>query len=102
LKKTYKQITPTLEQVIVENDNGSRLSFLNGVIQMDTTEKFMAARGPVQGSIMLIIVDYAHYHINSKAIEEWIAQFDGAIRQEGMTITFDNEVDRTAFMLRWA
>jgi hypothetical protein len=101
MKKTYSQITPDLNQVIVEHDDGTRLSFLNRVLQMETNEKFMAARGPVHGSCLLIIVDYAYYHVNSPEISDWIRQFDGAVRQEGMVITFDDDADRTAFVLRW-
>ena len=101
MKKTYSQITPDLEQVTVENDDGTRLTFLNGLLQMESNEKFMAARGPVHGSCLLIIVDYAYYHVNSPEISEWIRQFDGAVRQEGMVITFDDDADRTAFVLRW-
>ena len=35
MKKTSKQLTPTLEQVTVEH-NGQELTFLNGVIQIQT------------------------------------------------------------------
>lgn len=101
MKKTYSQITPDLEQVIVEHDDGTRLTFLNGLLQMESNEKFMAARGPVHGSCLLIIVDYAHWTLNRRDIEAWIAEFDGSIRQEGMVVTFDNDADRTAFVLRW-
>lgn len=102
MKKTYRQLTPDLEQVIVEHDDGSQIQFLNGVMQMNSNERFIAARGPVHGSCLLIIADYAHYHVNAKEIEAWIATFEGAIRQEGMVITFDDEADRTAFVLKWS
>lgn len=102
MKKTREQITPDLDRVTVEHDDGTRLTFLNGVLQMNSNEKFLAARGPVHGSCLLIISDYAHYHVNAKEIEDWIATFNGTIRQEGMVITFDNEQDRTAFLLRWS
>lgn len=101
MKKTYKQLTDTLEQVTVENDNGQQLTFLNGVLQVPGDERFIIARGPLNGSIMLIISDYAYYHVNEKAIEEYIARFDGAIRREGMILTFDTEQDRVAFLLAW-
>jgi hypothetical protein len=100
MKKTYYQIDKGLEQVTVDFEDGHQLKFLNGVLQMDT-EKFIIARGPLNGSIMLIIADYAFYHVNERAIEEYIARFDGAIRREGMILTFDNEADRVAFLLAW-
>lgn len=102
MKKTYKQITPDLEQVVVEHDDGTQLTFLNGVLQMSNNERFIAARGPVHGSCLLIISDYAHFHIHAKEIEQWIAEFNGTVRQEGMIITFDDEADRTAFVLKWS
>jgi hypothetical protein len=101
MKKTYKTLSEELDQVTVEYDDGTEIKFLNGVMLMPGNEKFLAARGPVQGAFLLIIADYAYYHINSKEIEEWIDQFDGAIRQEGMVLTFDHDADRTAFLLRW-
>jgi hypothetical protein len=102
MKKTYKQITDNLTQVIVEHDDGTQLTFLNGVLQqMSNKERFLAARGPINGSLMLIIADYAHWAVNQKEIEAWIAQFSGGIRQEGMILTFDHDADRTAFLLRW-
>ena len=69
---------------------------------INNTGKFVAARGPIHGSHMLIISDYAHYRQNEAAIKEWIEQFSGGVRQEGMMLTFDHDADRTMFMLRWA
>jgi hypothetical protein len=103
MKKTYRQITDELTHVTVEDDSGKQLTFLNGILQqMSNKDKFLAARGPLNGSLMLIIADYAHWTLNQKAIEAWIAQFSGGIRQEGMVLTFDHDADRTAFLLRWA
>lgn len=101
MKKTYKRITDTLEQVTVEHANGEKLTFLNGVIQLPTGGKFLAAQGPMSGELMLIIEDYVHWVQNQTAIEAWIDQFGGGIRQQGMVIHFDHDSDRTAFMLRW-
>jgi len=69
---------------------------------INDTGKFIAARGPIHGSHMLIISDYAHWIQNEKAIQSWIEQFGSGIRHEGMTLTFDHDADRTAFLLRWA
>ena len=102
MKKTYKQIKEGLEQVTVEDDSGLQLTFLNGVLQqMSGKEKFLVARGPVNGSLMLIIADYAHWALNQKAIEAWMREFGSSIRQEGMVLTFDHDADRTAFLLKW-
>jgi hypothetical protein len=102
MKKTYKQITDNLQQVTVEDFSGDQLVFLNGVLQqMSNKDKFLAARGPLNGSLMLIIADYAHWTLNQKDIEEWMKLFGTGIRQEGMVLTFDHDADRTAFLLRW-
>lgn len=101
MKKTYSQLTPELNHVTVETDDGKTLTFLNGVLQIMGDERFIIARGPVNGSIMLIIADYAYWHVNQRAIEEYIDRFEGSIRQEGMILTFDNEQDRVAFLLAW-
>jgi hypothetical protein len=102
MKKTYKQITDNLQQVTVEDFSGDQLVFLNGVLQqMSNKDKFLAARGPLNGSLMLIIADYAHWTLNKKDIEEWIKLFGTSIRQEGMILTFDHDADRTAFLLKW-
>ena len=101
-KHTYKQIADNLEQVTVEDDSGQQLTFLNGVLQqMSDKQKFLVARGPINGSLMLIIADYAHWTVNQTAIEEWMRNFGTSIRQEGMVLTFDHDADRTAFLLKW-
>jgi len=101
MKKIYKQLTPTLEQVTVEH-NGQELTFLNGVIQIQTGGKFIPAKSPMDGELMLIIEDYVHWTQNQKAIELWIAEYGSGIRQQGMVLHFDHDADRTMFMLRWA
>jgi hypothetical protein len=102
MKKIYKQLTDELTQITVEHDDGIQLTFLNGVLQqMSNNERFLAARGPLNGSLMLIIADYAHWALHQKDIEEWMKLFGTGIRQEGMVLTFDHDADRTAFLLRW-
>ena len=101
MKKTYKEITPTLTQVTVEH-NGQELTFLNGVIQMTTGGKFIPAKSPIDGELMLIIEDYVHWVQNQKAIEAWIFEYGSGIRQEGMVLHFANDADRTMFLLRWS
>ena len=101
MKKTYKQITPTLEQVTVEH-NGQELTFLNGVLQMVTGNKFIPAKSPMDGELMLIIEDYVYWVNNQTEIELWMKQYGSGIRQEGMVLHFDHDADRTMFMLRWA
>jgi hypothetical protein len=102
MKKMYKQITDELTQVTVEDDGGKQLTFLSGILQqMSTKDRFLAARGPLNGTLMLIIADYVHWVNHQKDIEEWIKLFGTSIRQEGMILTFDHDADRTAFLLRW-
>ena len=100
MKKTHKQITDTLDLVTVEH-NGQELTFLNGVIQMTAGGRFIAAKSPINGQLSLIIEDYVHWTQNQTAIEQWIADHGTGIRQEGMMIYFDNDADRTMFLLRW-
>ena len=100
MKKTRKQITDTLEQITVEH-NGQELTFLNGVIQMQTGGKFIPAKSPMDGELMLIIEDYVHWVQNQTAIEAWIEQHGSGIRQQGMVLHFDHDADRTMFLLRW-
>ena len=68
MKKTYRQIGDNLEQVTVDYGDGRELKFLNGVLQMDK-ERFLVARGPLNGAIMLIIADYAHWIQNQSQID---------------------------------
>ena len=100
MKKTHKQITDTLDLVTVEH-NGQELTFLNGVIQITTGGRFIAATSPIDKDLLLIIEDYAFWHINQKEIDKWIEASNGAITQRGMVVHFDTEEDRTMFLLRW-
>ena len=99
--RRYRQLTPNIEETTIEH-NGELLVFLNGVLQQVLDHgKFIAARGPLDGKFMLIIADYAHWVVNQEDIESWIDSFTGTIRQEGMVVHFDNDIDRTAFLLKW-
>lgn len=100
MKKTYKQLTPTLEQVTVEH-NGQELTFLNGVIQMETGRRFIPAKSPMGGELLLIIEDYVHWVQNQQEIESWMFEYGTGIRQQGMVLHFKNDSDRTMFLLRW-
>ena len=101
MKKTYKRITDTLDQVTVEQD-GEELVFLNGVIQMRAGGKFIAATSPIDKDILLIIEDYVFWTQNQTAIIEWISTHGSGIRQEGMVLHFEHDADRTMFLLRWS
>ena len=101
MKKIRKQITDTLDQVIVVDDTGEELTFLNGVLQMTTGGKFIASRSAHNGQLSLIIEDYVHWVQNQTAIEAWMAEYGSGIRQEGMMLYFDHDADRTMFLLRW-
>ena len=98
---TYRQITDTLQEVTVEDDNGEKLIFLNGVIQMHKGGKFIPAKSPMGGELMLIIEDYVHWVQNQTEIEEWMKNYGSGIRQQGMVLHFDHDADRTMFLLRW-
>lgn len=100
MKKTYKELTPTLTQVTVEH-NGQELTFLNGVVQMQTGGRFIPAKSPMDGELMLIIEDYVFWVQNQKAIEDWMFEYGTGIRQQGMVLHFKNDGDRTMFLLRW-
>ena len=101
MKKTYKELTPTLTQITVEKD-GKELTFLNGVVQMQPGSRFIPAKGPMDGELMLIIEDYVFWVQNQTAIVDWIAQHGSGIEQKGMVLYFKNDSDRTMFLLRWA
>jgi hypothetical protein len=51
----------------------------------------------------LMIHDYAWWHDNEREILNWMVDTlpRGIEHQEGMTITFDSDQQRTIFMLRW-
>ena len=100
MKKTHKQLTPTLTQVTVEH-NGQELTFLNGVVQITTGGRFIPAKSPMTGELMLIIEDYVHWTQNQTAIVEWMQQYGTGISQQGMVLHFVNDADRTMFLLRW-
>ena len=100
MKKTYKRITDTLDQVTVEQD-GKELVFLGGVIKMITGGRFIAAKSPIDGQLSLIIEDYVYYMQNIQGIEVWMKLHETTIKQAGMMIYFENDADRTMFLLRW-
>lgn len=51
----------------------------------------------------LIIEDFVWWIDNEREILNWMVDnlSRGIEHQEGMTITFDNDYDRIAFLLRW-
>ena len=101
MKKTRKKLTDTLDQVIVVNDLGEELTFLNGVKKMTTGGRFIAAKSPIDGQLSLIIEDYVYYMQNIQGIEAWMKLHETTIKQAGMMIYFENDADRTMFLLRW-
>lgn len=98
--KTYTKLTDDLTLVELEH-NGKTIQFVNGVIQMPTKNRFIPGRSPMSGDLMLIIEDYAWWVQNQTALEENIKSYNGRVRQTGMIINFDNDQDRTLFMLKW-
>jgi len=63
--------------------------------------RFIPATSPIDRDLLLIIEDYAWWHINQKEIDQWIEASNGAITQRGMVVHFNTEQDRTMFLLRW-
>jgi hypothetical protein len=61
-------------------------------------------RNPMSRDILLFIEDYAWWIQNEKDIIEWMNNNlpRGIDHQQGMAITFDNDQQRLAFILRWA
>lgn len=103
MTKCITKIAEDLNLVEVKH-NGETLKFLNGTVQMDTKNKFIPARSPIDGGYMLIIEDYAWWHVNHYDVTDWMREHlpHGEDHQAGMIITFDNEEQRTWFMLKWS
>jgi hypothetical protein len=51
----------------------------------------------------IMISDYMWWYINEREILNWMAEHlpRGIEHQQGMTVEFDSEQDRTMFLLRW-
>jgi hypothetical protein len=51
----------------------------------------------------IMIRDYTWWHENEREILNWMAEHlsRGIEHQQGMTVEFDLEQDRTMFLLRW-
>ena len=66
--------------------------------------RFIPGRSPLSKDCMLIIEDYAWWVSNQDAIEQWMRDTlpRGVDHQQGMIVNFDNEEQRTWFMLRWS
>ena len=103
MTKCITKIAEDLNLVEVKH-NGQTLKFLNGTVQMDTKNKFIPARSPIDGGYLLIIEDYAWWHVNHYNVTDWMREHlpHGEDHQAGMIITFDNEEQRTWFMLKWS
>jgi len=103
LNKTVTKITKDLNLVEVEN-NGETIKFLNGTMHMDNKNRFIPARSPLDGDYLLIIEDYAWWHVNHYDVTDWMLAHlpRGEEHQAGMVLTFDSEEQRTWFLLKWA
>jgi hypothetical protein len=90
--------------ISVETDTGDKLEFLNGVVQTHTKNRFIPARSPIDGGCLLIIEDYAWWHVNHYDITNWMREHlpRGEDHCSGMIIHFDSEEQRTWFLLKWA
>jgi hypothetical protein len=66
--------------------------------------RFVLGRNPMSRDVLLFIEDYAWWIQNEKDITEWMNNNlpRGIDHQQGMAITFDNDQQRLAFILRWA
>ena len=103
MKKTITELKEDLVLVEVEH-NGQTLKFLNGVLHMDSKNRFIAARSPIDGDYLLIIEDYAWWHVNHYDITDWMRENlpRGEEHCAGMVIHFDNDSQRNWFMLKWS
>jgi hypothetical protein len=66
--------------------------------------RFVMGRSPISRDVLLFIEDYAWWIQNEKDVVMWMDDnlSQGRDHQQGMVITFDNDQQRLAFMLRWA
>ena len=66
--------------------------------------RFVLGQSPVNGDILLIIEDFTWFSIHNVEIVDWMQDNlpRGANHQQGMVLTFDNEQQRSWFLLRWA
>ena len=103
MTKHVTKITEHLNLIEVKH-NGETLKFLNWTIQMDSKNRFIPARGPIDGDYLLIIEDYAWWHVNHYDVTEWMQKNlpRGEDHCAGMVIHFDNEEQRTWFTLKWS
>ena len=102
MKKTVTKLADDLALVEVTN-NGQTLKFLSGTLQMTSKNRFIPARSPIDGDYLLIIEDYAWWHVNHFDITDWMREHlpRGEEHCAGMVIHFDSEEQRTWFMLKW-
>jgi hypothetical protein len=51
----------------------------------------------------IMIADYTWWYTNEREILNWMAEHlpHGIEHQQGMTVEFDSEQERTMFLLRW-
>lgn len=100
--KTKTKLSEDLTLIEVKN-NGQTIKFLNGTLLMNAKNRFIPANSPDMASYMLIIEDYSWWHDNHYDVTDWMREHlpRGEEHQEGMILTFDNEEQRTWFMLRW-
>lgn len=98
--KRVRHLNPDLNLVEVENQ-GRSLRFLNGTLKMDAKNRFIPVNS--QGDYLLIIEDYAWWHDNHYDVTDWMREQlpRGEEHQKGMMLSFDNEEQRTWFLLRW-
>jgi hypothetical protein len=66
--------------------------------------RFVMGRSPMIRDVLLFIEDYVWWIQNEKDVVMWMDDnlSRGRDHQQGMVITFDNDQQRLAFMLRWA
>jgi len=66
--------------------------------------RFIPGYSPLSRQVMLIIEDYAWWVQNDQEITEWMdANLPrGREHQQGMIINFDNNEQRSWFLLRWS
>ena len=66
--------------------------------------RFLGGHSPLSGQQILMIADYMWWANNEDSILAWMDDNlpRGADHQRGMILTFDNEQQRSWFLLKWA
>lgn len=90
-------------QVVKPLFKADGLLFINGVLQVAATQRFIPGLSPTGREPVLIIEDYVWWTLNQKEVKSWMMEnlSQGTDCLHGSVITFDNAEQRSWFMLKW-